>query len=150
MQGESGFSESGFTEPAWQGVAVLCKSKDGRSLLMVLQGQPHEKPTWAVPGGSIEPGETPEQAVAREMKEETGIDVCALGPYTVIEGVREYGPFQVHYYTVKTLGDKALSSGPDGLIHRVAWIPFHRLPDLKLTHEDQKQILSAFMSTESD
>jgi ADP-ribose pyrophosphatase YjhB (NUDIX family) len=84
------------------------------------------------------------------MREETGMDVCALSPYTVVEGVKEYGPFRVHYYTVKIPGDTALSSDPDGLIHRVAWIPVHRLPDLQLTHEDQRQILSAYMSTESD
>ena len=39
--GRTGIKDS---SPVWEGVAVLCKSADGRSLLMVLQGQPHDPP----------------------------------------------------------------------------------------------------------
>jgi len=43
---------------------------------------------WGFPGGAIELGETPEMAAAREIKEETGLDVRAgslLGVYTELD-----------------------------------------------------------------
>ncbi|PWC29763.1 bifunctional GNAT family N-acetyltransferase/(deoxy)nucleoside triphosphate pyrophosphohydrolase [Teichococcus aestuarii] len=57
---------------------------DGRVLLA---RRPEGKPMaglWEFPGGKLDPGETPEQALIRELKEELDIDVSAacLAPFT--------------------------------------------------------------------
>ena len=57
---------------------------DGK-LLLVRRGREPEKGKLALPGGIVEYGETTEEAVAREIKEETGIDtrtVRLLGVYS--------------------------------------------------------------------
>ena len=143
-------TDEGEAAPAWEGVAVLCKDEQGRSLLMVLQGQPDETPTWAVPGGSMEPGETPEGAAVREAREETGLKVRIRRRYTVVSGVKAYGAFQVHFFEAEVTGGKMRTDDPDGLIHQVTWVPAQRLPDLKLSHEDQREILTEFMGEKAD
>lgn len=50
---------------------------DDERLLLVRRGHGPAAGTWSVPGGRIEPGETVQEAVVRELLEETGIEgVC--------------------------------------------------------------------------
>lgn len=43
---------------------------------------------WIIPGGGLEPGETPEQCTRREMQEETGLEVQVVRLLFEEEGVR--------------------------------------------------------------
>ena len=52
--------------------------KEGR-LLATQRGKGEFKGGWEFPGGKIEPGETPEAALARELREELAIEV-SVGP----------------------------------------------------------------------
>ena len=56
------------------GRVLICQRPEGKNLAGL----------WEFPGGKVEPGERPEQALIRELKEELGIDVTAacLAPLT--------------------------------------------------------------------
>ncbi|MFG2375678.1 NUDIX hydrolase [Streptomyces sp. NPDC048504] len=64
------------------GVGALLTGPDGRILIghRVKAGEP---PTWCLPGGHVEPGESFEQAAVREVVEETGIAPRLLGDVRV-------------------------------------------------------------------
>jgi 8-oxo-dGTP diphosphatase len=49
---------------------VLFRDQHGRVLLV----KPSYKAGWEIPGGYVEPGESPKQAARREVREELGID----------------------------------------------------------------------------
>jgi 8-oxo-dGTP diphosphatase len=55
-------------------VGALVHDAAGR-LLMVQRGHDPHRGRWTLPGGRVEPGETPEAAVVREIREETDLDV---------------------------------------------------------------------------
>jgi len=53
-------------------------------ILLIKRATVPFKGYWALPGGRLDPGETVEQTVVREVKEETGLDVaviCKVGEY---------------------------------------------------------------------
>ena len=55
-------------------VGAVIRDGAGR-ILLIKRGHEPGKGLWSVPGGRIEPGETDEQAIVREVREETGLEV---------------------------------------------------------------------------
>jgi 8-oxo-dGTP diphosphatase len=55
-------------------VGAVIRDDTGR-LLMILRGHDPGRGLWSIPGGRIEPGESAEEAVVREVREETGVEV---------------------------------------------------------------------------
>jgi len=81
--------------------AVLLVDADG-AILMQLRDEhaPVSPNQWALPGGRIEPGESPLEAAHRELLEETGLTVDAIEPFW--SGPRPYEegfPHQVTFHT---------------------------------------------------
>jgi 8-oxo-dGTP diphosphatase len=65
-------------------VAVALVDTDGRVLLAQRPAGKSMAGLWEFPGGKVQPGETPEAALIRELKEELDIDVteACLAPLT--------------------------------------------------------------------
>lgn len=77
-------------------VGVLIR-EDGRVLL---SSRPQGKPYagyWEFPGGKIEAGETAEEALKRELKEELGITMNSSHPWFVKEHTYEHARVRLHF-----------------------------------------------------
>ncbi len=59
-------------------------ANDGSILLAKRPAHVHQGGLWEFPGGKVNPGETVQQALERELKEELGIDVIDCSPLTEI------------------------------------------------------------------
>ena len=55
--------------------AVVMIDIDGRVLIAQRPEGKSMAGLWEFPGGKLEPGETPERALIRELKEELGVDI---------------------------------------------------------------------------
>ena len=71
------------------GVAAIVRDADDRVLFI----RRADNGEWGLPAGAIDPGETPAQAVAREVREETGLEVRPTRVAGVFGGRR----FRVRY-----------------------------------------------------
>jgi 8-oxo-dGTP diphosphatase len=97
---------------------------DGESVLLVRRGGEPLAGQWSLPGGRLELGETVEQAIVREVREETSLDVEPLqflGVYDLIDRDAA-GAVRYHYVLVDwicTVSGGELRAGDDAT--EVCW-----------------------------
>ena len=102
----------------------------GDRLLMVRRGRSPGAGKWSIPGGRVEPGETPEQAVVRELMEETGVRGVCEG---LMGSLERRGPdhhFVILDYRMRLLGNDDPVAGDDAV--EVAWVPLAEVTQLSL------------------
>ena len=87
---------------------------------------------WELPGGKVEPGESPEQALARELAEELKIDV-KVGGY-IATGVDERKGLKIvlHGYLIEMQSEPVESSDHD----RLGWKSVEELKELSVPPAD--------------
>ena len=81
---------------------------DGDRILLMRRRKRGED-YYVVPGGGIEPGETPEEAAVREAREETGLDVRLDRNLGVIEDNGRQG----HYFLATEFDGEQAVGGPE-------------------------------------
>ena len=74
-------------------------------ILLVERGREPFKGFWSLPGGALEVGETLECGVAREVKEETGLDVTPVALVGIFERLipDQQGRIEYHYVLIDFL-----------------------------------------------
>lgn len=108
-------------EPALSMAVVVSEGK----LLMIRRREPEGDLLWALPGGAIEPGETPNDAAVRETVEETGLVVAA----TKLLGKRVHPKTRrlMSYTACEVLQGEAKVANTDE-VDAVAWVTLDEIP----------------------
>jgi mutator protein MutT len=115
-------------------------------VLLVKRGHPPLKGEWSLPGGTVELGETLEAAVAREVLEETGLEVSVGQVVEVLDRVDRApdGRIEYHFVIVDyacTVRGGSIASGSDAEDAR--WVPIRELPAYRLTAKASAVIVEA-------
>lgn len=101
---------------------------------------------WQLPKGIIDPGETPEQAALREVREEAGIDCTLVEPLEIIEywffgaydGIRKRYHKFVHFFLMRY--DSGDVADHDHEVAEARWVSFGDAAEM-LAFKDEKRML---------
>jgi 8-oxo-dGTP diphosphatase len=99
--------------PGVDAVIVIIENERGEVLGVARPGLPDDV---GLPGGSIDPGETPAQAAVREVKEETSLDVTVRHALT-----EPYHGHLVHVFVAASYTGTPRSS-PEGAVAWTTWV----------------------------
>jgi 8-oxo-dGTP diphosphatase len=112
-------------------VAALVRDRDGRVLLTQRRADQAMPLLWELPGGKIEPGESPVFALVRELVEEIGCTAEVGRIYDVI--FHRYADFDLYMLVYAC----TLHAPPRAIeVAQLAWVPLVELSDYAVLPAD--------------
>lgn len=111
-------------------VAVGCLIVSDNKVLLVKRKNPPNEGLWAIPGGKVEYGETIEDALKREIKEETGLEISVGELISIVQIIAEGYHYVILDFECKPVGG-ILSAASDAAA--AEYIPFNKLKEIKTT-----------------
>jgi 8-oxo-dGTP diphosphatase len=119
--------------------------RDGR-VLLIRRGKEPLYGRWLIPGGTVELGESLEQALVRELREETGLDVEPLEMLTAFDRIEREGESVVYHYVIVDYLCRSPSgearAGSDAL--ELAWVGRDELAAYDLPRKAVEVVEDAF------
>ncbi len=123
--------------PALRFVAAALIVRGGE--VLICQRRPDQPMAlqWEFPGGKIEPGETPEQALARELDEELGIRATIGGRVTHIRhNYRHGGAVDLQFFAVYEFEGEL----ENRIFQQLKWVRMEELPTYDFLAADRNLI----------
>jgi len=130
-----------YPESPIAGVAATVFS--GGNVLLVRRGNEPSYGLWGLPGGVVELGETVEEALTREVREETGLSVRPVRLVTVLDSIvrDDEGKIRFHYvlleFLCKDLGGE-LEASTD--VSDARWFPLGSFDSLDMNRGARRLI----------
>lgn len=120
--------------PALRFVVAGLLVRDG--LILICQRRPDQPMAlqWEFPGGKIEPGESPEQALSRELNEELGI-LAVIGPHVthIRHNYRHGGAVDLQFYAITSFEGELENK----IFHQLKWVRLEELPEYDFLAADR-------------
>jgi len=126
-------------------VAGVIQSRSGNRVLIARRPTgKHQGGLWEFPGGKMEPGETPDAALARELAEELAISVDRSEPFLVVN--HRYPDRLVVLDVWRVLAFSGIAIGNEG--QEIAWVPIGDLAQRPFPAANQR-IIAALCGTDA-
>lgn len=131
-------------------VVAVIKNADGEVLIQKRNDKeyPAEDGRWELPGGGVEEGESFEEALARECKEEIGVEIRIMNKIALVSHVahvninNEKKYFVVHGFV--SLIEKGEASPSSEEVTELRWIKIDEINGIRMPDNNKRFIWKSF------